>query len=125
MKRIDKDCYAIVTGAGSGLGRCFTLELARRKISTILIDLPSSGVRDVAGEAKEYGTESIVMEADLTDCHSLAGACEKIEKNFNVAILINNAGCGGTTKFLGYCHFCRSTENPMSSMFQVWQHSLP
>ena len=100
MKRIDKDCYAIVTGAGSGLGRCFTLELARRKISTILIDLPSSGVRDVAGEAKEYGTESIVMEADLTDCHFLAGACEKIEKNFNVAILINNAGCGGTTKFL-------------------------
>lgn len=46
--------FAVVTGASSGLGRCFAIELARRGINTILVALPGSGgknfvaVQDVA-----------------------------------------------------------------------------
>lgn len=93
-------CYAVVTGASSGLGRCFAIELARRGINTILVALPGSGVEDVALEAGSYGTDSVVFEADLTVKEAVLGLCSEIEDRYPVNILINNAGCGGTRKFL-------------------------
>ena len=92
--------FAVVTGASSGLGRCFAVELARRGIDTILVALPGSGVKDAALEAGSYGTDSIAFEADLTDKKAILEVCTEIAGRYPVNILINNAGCGGTRKFL-------------------------
>ena len=92
--------FAVVTGASSGLGRCFAIELARRGINTILVALPGSGVKDAALEAGSYGTDSIAFEADLTDKKAILEVCAGIAGRYPVNILINNAGCGGTRKFL-------------------------
>ena len=92
-------CYAVVTGASSGLGRCFAIELARRGSNTILVALPGSGIKDVTLEAKSYGTDSIALEADLTDKRAILDICTEITGHYPVNILINNAGCGGTRKF--------------------------
>lgn len=97
---IDMNGFAVVTGASSGLGRCFAVELARRGINTILVALPGSGVKDAALEAGSYGTDSIAFEADLTDKKAILEVCTEIAGRYPVNILINNAGCGGTRKFL-------------------------
>lgn len=90
---------AVVTGAGSGLGRCFALELSRRGIDTILVSLPGSGAEAVASQARRYGTDSVVMTADLTDRKAIADLCREISTGYCIDILINNAGTGGTMKF--------------------------
>lgn len=44
--------YALVTGASSGLGRCYALELARQGIDTLLVALPGSGLDEVVAASK-------------------------------------------------------------------------
>lgn len=91
--------FAVVTGASSGLGRCFALELAARGIDTILVALPGTGTEKVAEQARNLGTESVVMEADLTDRTSVNALCMKINSGYRVFMLINNAGTGGSARF--------------------------
>jgi len=40
--------YSIITGASEGLGKAFSMELAKRKHNLVLVALPSSGLSDLA-----------------------------------------------------------------------------
>lgn len=91
--------YALVTGASSGLGRCFALELARRGINTILVSLPDSGLQTIVEESKKQHVDSIGFEMDLSDESQLNALCDRINADYQLALLINNAGCGGTRCF--------------------------
>lgn len=91
--------FAVITGASSGLGKAFALELASRKINTILISLPGEGTEEVCGMCREKGTESISYEADLTDQAQLLRLTADINSKYKVFILINNAGTGGSRIF--------------------------
>lgn len=97
--KIDIAGYAVVTGASTGLGKAFALELASRRINTILISLPGEGIGNVCGMCREKGTDSVFYEADLTDMEQLMKLTEEINANYRVSILINNAGLGGTSIF--------------------------
>lgn len=96
--------YAVVTGAGAGLGRCFALELAGRGVDTILISLPGSGVEDVARAASSMGTRSVAVTADLRDRDNLISLCRRISSRYSVSMLVNNAGAGGTAR-IGECSY--------------------
>ena len=90
--------YAVVTGASSGLGRCFALELARRGIDTILLSLPGSGVENVARMASGLGTRSIAFGTDMRDRDGLLDLCREINRKYAVSVLVNNVGAGGTLR---------------------------
>lgn len=82
--------YAIITGAGSRLGKAYALELARREINLILISPPQE-----RPENTFLGLEGIDVryyETDLTSHRNLMEVTEWINSNFEVAMLINNAG---------------------------------
>lgn len=91
--------YALVSGASTGLGRCFALELARRGINTVLVALPGSGLQQTVAESRRQGVQSVGFEADLSDQTQLERLCERINAGFQLGMLINNAGCGGTRCF--------------------------
>lgn len=93
--------FAVVTGASTGLGKCFALELAERGINTILVSLPGEGLMNVAFQARYLGVESYIYETDITKKENVMKLCGWINENFNVVMLINNAGCGGTQEFSG------------------------
>ena len=99
MELAKTERFAVVTGAGSGLGRCFALELAGRGLNTILVDLNRSSAVKVAEEARRLGTESISIEADLTDRESVGRVCDIICGNYRIFALVNNAGAGGSARF--------------------------
>ena len=102
MEHIDKISdgrYAMVTGASSGLGRCYALELAKAGANTLLVALPGSGLEKTVAESRNYGITCIPFEADLcreTDLHKL---CCEINAKYPVFLLVNNAGTGGTKSF--------------------------
>ena len=92
--------YAVVTGAANGLGKAFAEELAKRKINTILVDLPEKGLIQLTEAHKsKYNIDSVYYEYDLTLKDNVVELARKINEDYNVYILINNAGVGGTNRF--------------------------
>lgn len=91
--------FALVTGASQGLGKYLALELARRKMNTVLISLPGENLNQVSDKCKELGVESHYFETDLTRKKNIVQLADWINANFNISILINNAGIGGTKRF--------------------------
>jgi uncharacterized protein len=95
-----KETYAIVTGASLGLGRAYAFELSKRKINTILVGLPNEGL-DKLCEALQntYQVKSVFFETDLSIKDNVLALAKIINENYNVFILINNAGVGGSKEF--------------------------
>jgi len=82
---------ALITGAGNGLGRAITVELARQKARVILTGRHSDTLVEVATEA---GADTRVATCDTSDeasVHGLAGTLA----DETISILINNAGVPG------------------------------
>ncbi|MGM0376723.1 MAG: SDR family NAD(P)-dependent oxidoreductase [Bacteroidota bacterium] len=95
----NKSRYALITGASQGFGRLLALELARRDINVILIALPEENTSLVADECRELGVQAEIYEVDLTNREELLKMTHWVNNHFNVFILINNAGLGGTRIF--------------------------
>lgn len=91
--------WAVVTGAGGGLGRCYAVELARRGFDCVLVSLPDSGLDLVADEVRALGAGCVTVEADITDREAVLSLCRRIAASFDVFLLVNNAGTGGTRRF--------------------------
>jgi NAD(P)-dependent dehydrogenase (short-subunit alcohol dehydrogenase family) len=93
---------AVVTGAGGGLGRCHSLELAKRGCKVVVNDLGgamdgtgggSEAANGVVEEIKAVGGEAIANGGSVSDRQ---GAASMVEDAMNawgrVDVLINNAG---------------------------------
>lgn len=91
--------FAVITGASSGLGKALAFELAKQHIHLLLIALPCEGLGVLAEELKAFGMEVYYYETDLTQRANVEAVASWINQNYEVSILINNAGIGGTKKF--------------------------
>ena len=93
--------YALITGAGGGLGGAFALQAARRGWHLILVDLPGTGLADMGLRlARAYKVEAQCLEMDLADAKARERLCGWIRCNsINLALLVNNAGTGSHAGF--------------------------
>jgi NAD(P)-dependent dehydrogenase (short-subunit alcohol dehydrogenase family) len=81
---------ALVTGAGSGIGRAVAFALARVGYTVVLAGRRSPQLEQVAREA---GSGAIGVTADVTDPASVAALFARIAKDFGrLDLLFNNAG---------------------------------
>jgi uncharacterized protein len=95
-----KKTFAVVTGASGGLGKAFAFELAKRKINLILISLPDEDLSGLAAALRKFEVEVQYYETDLTRHENIQTVSEWVNSNFEVSMLLNNAGMGGTRRFL-------------------------
>lgn len=93
MPELD-DRWAVVTGAGNGLGRAIALELARNGASVALLGRDASKLLTVSESIANTGGNSAVIVCDTTNAESVEGARKTLEGR-EVSILINNAGVAG------------------------------
>lgn len=92
--------YALITGASQGLGKSFAEELARRKINLILISLPNQQLDQLAKKLQDkYHIQAHSYATDLTKEENVLQLTKWVNTNYNIQILINNAGIGGSRKF--------------------------
>ena len=92
--------YALVTGASRGLGKAFVVELVKREWNVILVSLPGENLKDFSDEINSQGHIAIPYETDLTIKKNLIALTAWVNDNYQVEILINNAGIGGNSHFL-------------------------
>lgn len=100
MTQQSSERYALVTGASRGLGKAIAIELAKQGYPTILVSR-SDKVHEVCEEiTSKYGIPSVGFSADLTDSHAIADLAEQVNATYQVFMLVNNAGIGGTRRFV-------------------------
>ncbi len=94
-----KHGYALITGASSGIGREFAIQLARRGYPLILVARREKRLSRLAEKLQErYGTQSLVLAADLSSTEACQNLFEQIGDR-ELAIVINNAGFGDCSRF--------------------------
>src|SRR4029077_8439286 len=84
---------AVVTGAGSGMGRCLAQQLARRGSSLALADVNEKGLTETVtllNGAKGKITRHIVNVADESQVKAFAD--DVAQQHGRATVLFNNAG---------------------------------
>jgi 3-oxoacyl-[acyl-carrier protein] reductase len=84
---------AIVTGAGSGIGRATALRLARDGYAVVCNDLYADRASAVAGEIAAAGGKATAIAGDVSDEAAVAALIDAAHAAFgDIVLLVNNAG---------------------------------
>ena len=94
--------YAVVTGAGSGIGRSFALELAKRGGKIVCADIDLAAAQETVDLIQvATGQSAFAVQCDVGDPDAVKALSKQAETLLQhaVSLLINNAGVGLGGKF--------------------------
>ena len=84
---------AVVTGAGSGIGRACAVRLAREGAAVSVWDLNAEGAKETVAEIQQAGGRAIECVGDAADAQQIADAVARTHAELGpITILVNNAG---------------------------------
>ena len=84
---------ALVTGAGSGIGKQISLALLHEGYAVVLAGRRQEPLEETAKAAGEFGANALVVPADVSDPASVKNLFAKAKEKFGrLDLLFNNAG---------------------------------
>ncbi|KAI5757481.1 unnamed protein product [Gulo gulo] len=84
--------WAVITGAGDGIGKAYSFELARRGLNVVLISRTLKKLQVAAAEIEcTTGSSVKIIQADFTKDNIYEYIREKL-KGLEIGILVNNVG---------------------------------
>ncbi len=87
---------AIITGAGSGIGRSVAVTLAHNGYAVVLVGRREEQLEATAREASDDPSQTLVVPVDITDPGSVREIFAKTKHTFGrLDLLFNNAGISG------------------------------
>jgi 3-hydroxybutyrate dehydrogenase len=88
-----KGKVAVVTGAGSGIGRAIALALAKEGAAVCIADMDEAGGRRVAGEVAATGVRAHFVRTDVSQSGPVRAMVDDTVKTLGrLDVLVNNAG---------------------------------
>jgi len=95
---------ALVTGAGTGIGKGIAVELAKQGAKVAIhYNSSNKGALDTKEQIDRLGSESIIVQADIQSKNEIERMVEKVIDNFgSIDILVNNAALQLNINLLDY-----------------------
>ncbi len=84
---------AVVTGAGSGIGRAIAAELARAGMTVVIGDMDLDGAKETERQLSEFGGVANSYQVDISSAEQVASFRDWTVGSFgDPDVLVNNAG---------------------------------
>jgi NAD(P)-dependent dehydrogenase (short-subunit alcohol dehydrogenase family) len=120
--------FAVVTGAGTGVGKAVALALARDGYSVALAGRRKEPLEQVAGEINKIGTQALAVPTDVANRESILNLFAKTKQAFGrLDLLFNNAGIGAPAvplEELPYEKFLEVVSINLTGMFLCTQEAI-
>jgi NAD(P)-dependent dehydrogenase (short-subunit alcohol dehydrogenase family) len=119
---------AIVTGAGSGIGRAVALRLAASGASVIVNDLDGERAASVVSEIADAGGRAEASVGDVTDTAWIDASVDAANRLAPLRIAVNNAGIGGASALVGDYpdeSWAKVIDINLNSIFHGMKRQLP
>jgi NAD(P)-dependent dehydrogenase (short-subunit alcohol dehydrogenase family) len=86
---------ALITGAGSGIGRATALALLREGYAVVLTGRRGDALERTLNEAGAAAARAVAVPADVSDPAAVRALFDRVRTTFGrLDVLFNNAGCG-------------------------------
>ena len=119
---------AIVTGAGSGIGRSIAIRLAAEGARVVVSDVDGEAAEAVAAEVGGAGGEALVRKTDVTDAADVEGLVGlALTRWGGLDVMVNNAGVGvaGTANTTTEEEYERVMDVCVRGTFLGMKHAIP
>ena len=91
--KLDGNTRALVTGAGSGLGRAIALQLAARRCRVVVTDRDVDRIEKVSQEVEAAGGQVLTSRLDVADPEDWGRVADFVRGRWDgLDVLVNNAG---------------------------------
>ncbi|MDI6410296.1 SDR family NAD(P)-dependent oxidoreductase [Streptomyces albus] len=130
MERL-KDKVAVITGAGSGIGRAAAVLMSREGARVVVADRSSEGAEETAGLVEAAGGRALPLTVDVTEEDSVAGMVAAAVTEFGALhVLCNHVGGTDPRKDLDLLRmdmdeFDRAVALNMRSTLLGARHAVP
>jgi NAD(P)-dependent dehydrogenase (short-subunit alcohol dehydrogenase family) len=120
---------ALVTGAGSGIGKATAEQLAREGATVSLVGIREAALVEVVDGILSAGGTAFAYRADVSDPEQIAAAvAQTVENAGALHLAVNNAGISGATGDIvdiSIEAFDRTIATNLSAMFYGMKHEIP
>jgi short-subunit dehydrogenase len=119
--------YALITGAGSGIGQATAIAFAQSGFNLVLVGRSLDKLESVAAKTAEFGVAAQTVSLDLAAVETIRAKLQAIDAATPIEVLVNNAGMGYTNTLLetSLDDWQQVMTLNLTSVFQCIQALLP
>src|SRR5437660_9244912 len=126
MAQVQK--VALVTGAGTGIGKAVALALMKEGYAVVLAGRRQDKLEETASEGQAIGAKSLVVPTDVSNPAAIKALFAKTKETFDrLDVLFNNAGIGAPAvplEDLPYETWKQVVDTNLTGMFLCTQEAI-